>query len=86
MHAQVMVQHFWKRWLREYLPALRERRKWTNDARNVREGDLALVVDENSPRGCWPLGRVLGVLPGDDGRVRAADVRTIRPVTRTHQL
>ena len=28
-HAQVMVQHFWKRWLREYLPALTERRKWT---------------------------------------------------------
>ena len=31
-HAQVMAQHFWKRWLREYLPALTERRKWTNDA------------------------------------------------------
>ena len=78
---------FWKRWLREYLPALTERQKWTNDARNVCEGDLILVVDENSPRGCWPLGRVLRVLPGDDGRVRAAEVRTksgtyIRPVVK----
>jgi len=86
-HAQVMSQHFWKRWLREYLPALTERRKWTNNARNVREGDLVLVVDENSPRGCWPLARVLRVLPGDDGRVRAAEVRTksgtyIRPVVK----
>ena len=86
-HAQVMTQHFWKRWLREYLPALTERRKWTNDARNVRKGDLVLVVDENSPRGCWPLARVLRVLPGDDGRVRAAEVRTksgtyIRPVVK----
>ncbi|KAL9986311.1 hypothetical protein ACROYT_G000445 [Oculina patagonica] len=86
-HAQVMTQHFWKRWLRECLPALTERRKWTNDARNVREGDLVLVVDENSPRGCWPLARVLRVLPGDDGRVRAAEVRTksgtyIRPVVK----
>ena len=25
--AQVMTQHLWKRWLREYLPALTERRK-----------------------------------------------------------
>ena len=58
-HTQVMTQHFWKRWLREYLPALTERRKWKKDARNVCEGDLVLVVDENSPRGCWPLGRVL---------------------------
>ena len=84
-HAQVMSQHFWKRWLREYLPALTERRKWRKDARNVSEGDLVLVVDENSPRGCWPLGRVTRVLPGDDGRVRAAEVRTksgtyVRPV------
>ena len=75
-HAQVMTQHFWKRWLREYVPALTERRKWRNEARNVREGDLVLVVDEKSPRGCWPLARVLRVFPGDDGRVRAAEVRT----------
>ena len=32
-HAQVMAQHFWKRWHREYLPALTEHRKWTNDAK-----------------------------------------------------
>ena len=75
-HAQVMTQHFWKRWLREYLPALTERRKWRNEARNVREGDLVLVVDEKSTRGCWPLAGVIRVFPGDDGRVRAAEVRT----------
>ena len=44
-HAQVMTQQFWKRWLREYLPALTERRQWRNEARNVREEDLVLVVD-----------------------------------------
>ena len=82
-----MTQHFWKRVLREYLPALTERRKWKKDARNVCNGDLVLVVDENSPSGCWPLGRVLRALPGDDGRVRAAEVRTktgtyTRPVVK----
>ena len=30
----------------------------------------------NYPRGCWPLGRVLRALPGDDGRVRALEVCT----------
>ena len=70
------------------IPAtLTERRKWRKDARNVCEGDLVLVVDENSPRGCWPLGRVLIALPGDDWRIRAAEVRTktgtyIRPVVK----
>ena len=81
-HAQVMTQHFWKRWLREYIPALTERRKWKKDARNVCEGDLVLVVDENSPRGCWPLGRVLRALPGDDGKVRAAEDWYLHPTCR----
>ena len=75
-HPQLMTQHFWKHWLRECLLALTERRKWINEARNVCEGDLVLVVDEKSPRGCWPLARVITVFPGDDGRVRAVEVRT----------
>ena len=86
-HAQVVAQHFWKRWLQEYLPPFTERRPWRRDGSNVCEGHLALVVDENSPRGCWPLGRVLRALPGDNGRVRPAEVRTksgtyIRPVVK----
>ncbi|KAK3748899.1 hypothetical protein QZH41_002890 [Actinostola sp. cb2023] len=86
-HAQVMANHFWKRWLREYLPSLTERRKWTTEARNVAKGDLVLIVDENAARGRWPLGRVVRPLPGDDGRVRAAEVRTsagtyVRPVAK----
>ena len=69
------------------LPAMTERRKWRKDARNVCEGDLVFVLDENSCRGCWPLGRVLRALPEDDWRVRAAEVRTktgtyIRPVIK----
>lgn len=86
-HAQVMTNHFWKRWLREYVPSLTERRKWRRDAPNLAEGDVVLVVDENSPRGRWPLGRVVRALPGDDGNVRAAEVRTksgtyVRPVAK----
>ena len=58
------------------------------DAHIVCEGDLVLVVNENSsPRGCWQLGRVLRALHGDDVRVRTAEVRTrtgtyIRPVVK----
>ena len=49
--------------------------KWQQDVRNLATCDLVIVVDENSPRGRWPLGRITQVLPGDDGRVRAAEVR-----------
>ena len=86
-HAQVMTKHFWKRWLREYVPSLSERRKWQRDVRSLATGDLELVVDENSLCGRWPLGRITQVLPGDDGRVRAAEVRTksgtyVRPTAK----
>ena len=71
-----MVQYFWKRRLQEYLPELMEYQTWKNDARKAHEGGLVLIVDENSPHGCWPLGCVLRVFPGNDGRVRAAEVCT----------
>ena len=75
-HAHVMTNHFWKRWLHEYVPSLTERQKWQRDERNFATGDMVLVVDKNVPRGRWSLGRITRVLPGDDGRVRAAEVRT----------
>ena len=70
---------------------LTERWKWRKDARNVCEGDLVLFVDENSPRGCWPLGHVIRAFPGDNGRVRAAEIRIktgtyIRPVSKLRLL
>jgi len=86
-HAQVMTDHFWKRWLREYLPSLTERRKWTRDVPNLCEGDIVLIADENQPRGRWPVGRVIRPILGDDGVVRSAEVKTssgtyTRPVVK----
>ncbi|XP_015752550.1 PREDICTED: uncharacterized protein LOC107332334 [Acropora digitifera] len=75
-HTHVMTNYFWKRSLRKYVPSLTEPQKWQQDIRNLETGDLVIVVDENSPRGRWPLGRVTRVLPCDDGRVRAAEVHT----------
>ena len=74
--AQVITDHIWKRWLREYVPSLNERRKWTKESRNLEKDDLVLVVDPQSPRGCWPLGRVVRPIFGNGGAVRAAEVKT----------
>jgi hypothetical protein len=54
--AQVVTNHLWGRWLREYLPALFQRAKWTQDVPNLKVGDLVIVVDYSTPRGTWPLG------------------------------
>ena len=86
-HAQVMTEHFWRRWIREYLPSLTERQKWKREVRNIAVDDVVLVADENSPRGRWHVGRVVKTLPGTDGRVRTAEVKTktgsyVRPVAK----
>ncbi|XP_043245891.1 uncharacterized protein LOC122393710 [Amphibalanus amphitrite] len=73
--SQAPSAQFWKRWLREYVPNLVYRRKWTREDRNLTPGDLILLAEDGVPRGHWPLGRVIEVFPGRDGRVRSARVR-----------
>ncbi len=74
--AQVLANHFWARWIREYLPLLLARRKWLTLKRNLKVDDLVLVVDAVQPRSHWSLGRVTKVFPGKDGLVRTAEVTT----------
>ena len=85
--VQYLSNVFWKRWLKEYLPTLQERKKWLKPRRCLSVGDLVLIVDENVHRGRWPLARVIEVFQGKDGFVRSAKVRTslatfVRPVTK----
>jgi hypothetical protein len=85
--VQELVTHVWRRWMREWLPGLQPRKKWTRASENVKPGDVVLVVQVDNLRGNWPLGRVTEVHPGRDGRVRVAEVKVgqvklLRPVTR----
>ncbi|EZA46580.1 hypothetical protein X777_00012, partial [Ooceraea biroi] len=71
----------------EYLHHLQTRNKWHQPERNVKTGDLVLVVDERTPPSKWPLARVIAVHPGADGLVRVVSVRTStstykRPITK----
>ena len=75
--AQVIVNHFWQRWLREYLPSLTERRKWLqSSASNLKKGDIVLIADPNTPRGQWPVGHIVQPIVSKDKVVRAAIVKT----------
>ena len=85
------VQHlanlFWSRWKREYLVLMQERSKWEHPQRNLVEGDIVLIREENVPRNSWSLALVLQVEPDDQGLVRSAVVKTqattlTRPVTK----
>ena len=43
--------------------------------RNLQVRDIVLLISADAPRGQWPLGRVIEVYPGEDGRVRVAKVQ-----------
>ena len=60
--TQILADHFWRQWLKEYVPALQERQKWHRPRQNAQVGDLVLVVDQDLPRGRWNLGRIVRVI------------------------
>ena len=64
-----------------------KREKWTRDTPQLKVGDVVLVIEENAPRGRWPIARVSKVFPGSDGRVRSVELKTgsgtyVRPVAK----
>ena len=85
-HVQQLMNHVWRRLIKEYLPTLLKRRKWTdNNQPPLKLGDVVWVLKDLTPRGIWPLGRVVETSPGRDGEVRVAKVKTaygsfVRPV------
>lgn len=74
--VKMLSEHFWKRWRLEYLTTLQQRSKWTKNCKDLEEGDLVLLKEDNVPPLKWPLARVVSTHPGRDGRVRVATVRT----------
>ncbi|XP_073943295.1 uncharacterized protein [Choristoneura fumiferana] len=86
-----LSEHFWGRWLKEYLPSLRPKKSTGSQHENLKVDDVVLVVDPDMPRGVWPMGRIVEVFPGRDGIVRVADVATKggtlrRPVRKLARL
>ena len=73
---QDIQKQVWKRFLREILPNLGVRQKWTRDQRNYQVGDEVLIIDPTIRRYKWLPGRITQVHPGRDGIVRNVDVRT----------
>ena len=51
--VQYIADVFWRCWMREYLPALQERKKWTSTTQNFAVGDVV-----------WFLTRTYPTVPG----------------------
>lgn len=75
--AQYFADAFWQRWLKEYLPGLIPRAKWCNTEKSLKQGDVVLIADQQTPRNSWRVGEIVEIYPGSNKVVRIARVRTV---------
>lgn len=86
-HSQILADHFWKRFIKDYLPILQTRQKWQRNKPNLTVSDVVMVMEPQLPRGLWTIGKVTRLFPSEDGRIRTVKVNIngkpyIRPVAR----
>ena len=78
-HCRLVINHFLKRFMNDYLLALQERhsyqRSTTSDVCYIKEGDVVLIKNDTLPRLSWRKGKVEKLIHSEDGLVRAADIR-----------
>ncbi|XP_022079226.1 uncharacterized protein LOC110973069 [Acanthaster planci] len=89
--CQALMQQFWKEFVDSYLPSMQARQKWRKEEDDLAVGNVVLMIDPHQVRASWPLARIIEVLPGDDGRVRAVRVESggrvyTRPVAKLIRL
>ncbi|XP_063979062.1 uncharacterized protein LOC135163514 [Diachasmimorpha longicaudata] len=70
------IQQFWSRWSRECLQRYHSIYKWNQQQRNIKVGDMVLMINDDLPPAHWPVARVIAVRPGADGLVRVAELLT----------
>lgn len=79
---QKALQIIWKQWSRDYLNTLQQRNKWKIEKKDLKVGDLALIIEDNLPPLKWLMGRIVNVSTGPDGRVRIVDLKTPQRIIR----
>ena len=71
-----IINELWTRLLKEYLPTFRQRRKWHSAVDGIEVGDMVRILENNTLRVIWPVGRVQKVKKGKNNVVRSCLVKT----------
>ena len=75
-HIQNLLLQFWKRWHKEYVTFLQERKKWCKEVTTLKVGEIVFITDDIVAPLRWPLARTSYVYSGFDNFVRVVKVRT----------
>ena len=77
-HFQMILDHFWMRWRKEYLLSLRDCHRYSKGTvvkKELHPGDVVVMYDDSHHRGFWRLARVQKLMTGVDGQTRGAVIR-----------
>ena len=77
--GQRLLDMSWKIWRDKYLLSLRERTQSVLKSRRIEsyystKVDDVVLIQDNVPRGCWKVGKVVSLVSSLDGCVRSAKV------------
>ncbi|GFX42342.1 integrase catalytic domain-containing protein [Trichonephila clavipes] len=91
IHVQTIREQLRKRFRIEYLGQLREQTQHHRKLRPLTVGEVVVVENSLKNRNLWSLARVIQLIPGKDGHVRVARVKTetgelVRPVQKLYNL
>ena len=82
-HLEIVIDHYWTRWSKEYLTSLRNYELYVNKKKVITPSinDIVLVKDDKMPRYKWRLGRVTELIVSRDKQIRS--VKLLMGNTRT---
>lgn len=62
--SQILVNNFWANFIKRYLPELQTCSRWmTEGAKNLENGTVVMIVDQQLPRALWPVRQVTATIP-----------------------
>ena len=76
--AQQLTNHIWKRLMKEFLPTLLPRQQWTKKTARIDNGQPVWILEDMTPRGLWPIGKIIKAMPSPDDQTRIYQVKTRR--------
>ena len=72
--VQNIIGNIWSRWMKELIPIIGKRNKWTTKHKNLEENQVVIVLWPDLPRSKWPLGRIVEAVSSKDGNIRTVKV------------
>ena len=79
---QNLQNAFWKTWKKDYLMKQDIRSKWKNPTKEDLVDRIILMNDDNLPRNCWKLAKIVETIESKDGLIRTVMVKTPTSVLR----